>query len=254
MVKIGDLVQWISQGIAQFNCRKVSAVSDDGQYVFVEGSATGLPIEQIKVLDLPRWVVRMYCSDPTQPIDFWNADLVELEKTCSAVDTGEAGFYDACTHPNLFACEYFHEQSDANAFAEAAKTRWPAFSEVSVEDRLKLRITGEPPIAPVHNEQSLRDSGIFKTCPKCHQRAVAIVYGHPTEQGLQLERNGLMAYGGCCSCASDPGWVCLTCQHRFGERIDHRDQFGHREKLDVYWEQIKVIESSRKEMCGPVPV
>lgn len=49
-VEVGDLVQWESQGVAQFPApRRVSGLSDDGQWVFVDGNATGIPIDQVKV-------------------------------------------------------------------------------------------------------------------------------------------------------------------------------------------------------------
>jgi hypothetical protein len=48
-VKVGDLIQWESNGVNQFEApRKVRAVHDqDGQaWVFVEGSTTGLPLKE----------------------------------------------------------------------------------------------------------------------------------------------------------------------------------------------------------------
>jgi hypothetical protein len=47
----GDLVQWESQGIAQFNePKRVLELSDDGEWVFVEGSLTGIPLNEVKVI------------------------------------------------------------------------------------------------------------------------------------------------------------------------------------------------------------
>lgn len=47
-VRVGDRVQWTSQGAAQFAPpRRVTAVSPDGQWIFVEGSGTGLPAGQV---------------------------------------------------------------------------------------------------------------------------------------------------------------------------------------------------------------
>jgi hypothetical protein len=44
---VGDFVQWESQGIAQFVEPKfVIGKSDDGNWLFVEGSQTGIPIAQ----------------------------------------------------------------------------------------------------------------------------------------------------------------------------------------------------------------
>lgn len=49
-VEIGDLVNWESQGALQFpEPKKVKGFSDCGKWVFVEGSETGLPIEEVKL-------------------------------------------------------------------------------------------------------------------------------------------------------------------------------------------------------------
>lgn len=50
-VSPGDLIQWEVQGVLQFvEPKKVTGLSDDKTYVFVEGSRTGLPIEQVSVV------------------------------------------------------------------------------------------------------------------------------------------------------------------------------------------------------------
>ena len=50
-IKVGDRVQWTSQGAAQFaQPRRVTFVSPDGQWVLVEGSCTGLPAGQVTVV------------------------------------------------------------------------------------------------------------------------------------------------------------------------------------------------------------
>lgn len=47
---VGDLIQWESQGALQFETpRRVRAVSDDGEWVAVEGSDTGIPMSQVIV-------------------------------------------------------------------------------------------------------------------------------------------------------------------------------------------------------------
>ncbi len=51
-VRCGDWVQWESQGALQFpKPRRVRAVSDDGDWAFVEGSDTGLPVAELIVED-----------------------------------------------------------------------------------------------------------------------------------------------------------------------------------------------------------
>lgn len=45
---VGDEVQWTSQGAAQFETpRKITGISDDGKFAFVEGTSTGIPTEQL---------------------------------------------------------------------------------------------------------------------------------------------------------------------------------------------------------------
>ena len=53
-VRIGDVVQWDSAGVYQLSypCR-VRAISDDGKWAFVEGSETGIPMNEVKVEQRP---------------------------------------------------------------------------------------------------------------------------------------------------------------------------------------------------------
>ncbi|WP_299649368.1 hypothetical protein [uncultured Tateyamaria sp.] len=47
---VGDFVQWESQGALQFETpQRVRAVSEDGNWIAVEGSETGIPMNQITV-------------------------------------------------------------------------------------------------------------------------------------------------------------------------------------------------------------
>ena len=47
---IGDAVQWESQGALQFaQPRRVRAISEDGDWVFVDGSETGIPMNEVSV-------------------------------------------------------------------------------------------------------------------------------------------------------------------------------------------------------------
>ncbi len=51
-ITIGTHVQWTSQGAYQFSTpRKVIDVSNDGNWVFVEGTATGLPMSELSVME-----------------------------------------------------------------------------------------------------------------------------------------------------------------------------------------------------------
>lgn len=50
--RVGDLVQWVSQGVMQFpEPRSVTGLSEDGEYVFVHDSPTGLPVEEVDVVE-----------------------------------------------------------------------------------------------------------------------------------------------------------------------------------------------------------
>jgi len=50
--KIGDKVQWTSQGTDLFvEPKEVVSISEDGKFAFVEGSSTGIPIEQLSVAE-----------------------------------------------------------------------------------------------------------------------------------------------------------------------------------------------------------
>jgi len=48
--KVGDHVQWVSGGALQFSePMRVRGLSDDGEWVFIEGSDTGLPVEELTI-------------------------------------------------------------------------------------------------------------------------------------------------------------------------------------------------------------
>jgi ribosomal protein S20 len=52
-VKIGDSVQWTSQGADQFvEPKKIKSISEDGKYAFVEGSDTGIPVTELSVAEI----------------------------------------------------------------------------------------------------------------------------------------------------------------------------------------------------------
>jgi hypothetical protein len=53
--KVGEFVQWVSNGAVQFpEPRRVRAVSDDGDWAFVEGSKTGIAMHELEVVQPPR--------------------------------------------------------------------------------------------------------------------------------------------------------------------------------------------------------
>jgi len=49
-VKIGDFVQWVSQGMDQFReLKKIKGFSEDGAYAFFEGEKTGAPVGELEI-------------------------------------------------------------------------------------------------------------------------------------------------------------------------------------------------------------
>lgn len=53
-IAVGDFVQWTSQGIDRFPIpKRVTSLSDDGTHAMVEGTATGLPVDQLQRVDSP---------------------------------------------------------------------------------------------------------------------------------------------------------------------------------------------------------
>ncbi len=52
--KVGDWVQWESQGVLQLpEPKRIREVHEDGQWAFLEGSNTGVPMNQLTVVDPP---------------------------------------------------------------------------------------------------------------------------------------------------------------------------------------------------------
>jgi hypothetical protein len=53
-VKVGDFVQWVSQGMDQFReLKKVAGFSDDGEIALFEGEKTGAPVAELEVGEPP---------------------------------------------------------------------------------------------------------------------------------------------------------------------------------------------------------
>lgn len=53
-LKVGDWIQWVSQGVAQFpEPRRVTGISSDGGFLFVAESPTGIPADQANRVDPP---------------------------------------------------------------------------------------------------------------------------------------------------------------------------------------------------------
>lgn len=54
-IKVGDYVQWTSAGVDQFSAprRVLEIAGENGEWAFVEGSPTGIPMNQLTVVDQP---------------------------------------------------------------------------------------------------------------------------------------------------------------------------------------------------------
>jgi len=64
-VAVGDYAQWESQGTLQFQVpKKVVGLSDDGEYAFFEGEATGIPVDELTKADPPPPAQRQPPSTP----------------------------------------------------------------------------------------------------------------------------------------------------------------------------------------------
>ncbi len=68
LVKVGDYVQWTSQGVARFEMpRKVMGLSDDGQWAFVENEPTGVAVSQLTTHEKPRNEAKLTNTPPPNP-------------------------------------------------------------------------------------------------------------------------------------------------------------------------------------------
>jgi len=66
-ISVGDLVQWTSQGVNQFlEPKRVVGLTDDDNFVYVEGSMAGLPTEQLSIAE-PRTAPLGGASLPAAP-------------------------------------------------------------------------------------------------------------------------------------------------------------------------------------------
>jgi hypothetical protein len=67
--KVGDFVQWESQGVLQFpGVRRVTGFSEDGEWAFVDGSGTGVPVKELAVEDSPATSSAAALSDNPEKI------------------------------------------------------------------------------------------------------------------------------------------------------------------------------------------
>jgi hypothetical protein len=66
--KVGDYVQWESQGVLQFSPpRRVRALAEDAEWAFVDGSATGIPVKELTVVEPPAMPRDTKKANPVSP-------------------------------------------------------------------------------------------------------------------------------------------------------------------------------------------
>ena len=59
-------------------------------------------------------------------------------------------------------------------------------------------------------------------CTKCGSKnTVRIVYGYPSQETLEIAKNGKVVLGGCIISDNDPVWHCNDCQNNWGNREDY---------------------------------
>lgn len=87
-VKIGSSVQWEPNGILQFTePKRVTGFSDDKEYLFVEGSLTGIPVNEVTVM--PEAAVNIPAIPPATPTPVRTAPVGSRQDTFS-LDEGVA--------------------------------------------------------------------------------------------------------------------------------------------------------------------
>ena len=59
-------------------------------------------------------------------------------------------------------------------------------------------------------------------CTKCGSKnTVRIVYGYPSQETLEIAKNGKVVLGGCIISDNDPVWHCNDCSNNWGSREDY---------------------------------
>lgn len=77
--KIGDYVQWESQGVVQFRePRRVLSITTDGTHAFVEGTTTGIPVSQLTRASAPVVQQTQILRTPLSPTTNMQEDVYSL--------------------------------------------------------------------------------------------------------------------------------------------------------------------------------
>ena len=98
MIEVGSWIQWKSQGVFQFEIpKKVVGVSDHpdlGCYVFVEGTPTGISIEEVEEVPPPDFVYGDFskgfwfcpsCKRKWDPRHLWECEI-KMPAVCRHCD------------------------------------------------------------------------------------------------------------------------------------------------------------------------
>jgi hypothetical protein len=114
-IKVGDAVQWVSGGVAQFTTpKRVSGFSADGDYAFIEGEKTGVLAKELVVEKKAEKTVAAAIQAPANP----NFNTPSSDGVPISVVMGK-GAAQVITIPKMTqkAFDFFKRQLDA--FAEA---------------------------------------------------------------------------------------------------------------------------------------
>lgn len=82
-IKVDDYVQWESGGAIQFESRRVTGISNDGNFAFVEGTSTGLPVDELSKVQTPPVSERDKLTQPVKhlaPKVGMNSDTFTLDE------------------------------------------------------------------------------------------------------------------------------------------------------------------------------
>jgi len=89
-VKIGDFVQWESQGILQFRePKRVKGFSDDGEFVFVDGSNTGIPIAEVNIDEASATLPRPIVDIPSRGMTGSSGEGTTIKQDVFSLTEGE---------------------------------------------------------------------------------------------------------------------------------------------------------------------
>jgi hypothetical protein len=138
-VKVGDYIQWESQGIHQFRePKRVSGFSEDGQILFVDGSLTGIPVAQVSVEDAPANAPKPPVVIPPRVVTRNSGGSVAMRQDVFSVTEGDV----VLSWPASLSPESIEEVKDWLKIAERKIVR----SEKSEQSLETLGI--KPGIAP----------------------------------------------------------------------------------------------------------